>query len=94
MKIKLELEDFRFVDTVWQHGAVRWLVVRIGGKDFAVWRQMDMYFRDRPGYAENIDELLTKKMEHMLAQILNDACAAIPPGIEIIPRPFGAKEPK
>lgn len=88
MRIKLELEDFRFATTYGQMD-VRWLVVRVGGKPFSVCRELEPRFIRSDASTEWLDRHLIKKMEIMLGQILTDACAAIPPGTEILPHDRG-----
>jgi hypothetical protein len=86
MKIKLELEDFRFATTRENaYGEARWLIVHIEGKPFCVWRQLTPQggFRN-PKEDEYIDRLLIEKMELMLRKVFVDACAAIPPGTELL----------
>jgi hypothetical protein len=85
MKIKLELDDFRFGTTRNEvTGEVRWLLVTIEGKPFLVWRRMDGYRWPDPKRDESYDRLLVEKMEFMLRKVFVDACAAIPPGTQLL----------
>ena len=87
MRIKLELEDFRFATTRWAGGDTRWLQVVVGGKPFSVWVTLDRndVFRGLH-YGEEVDKSLIAQMEYMLAKILTDACAAIPEGTQLYPK--------
>jgi hypothetical protein len=88
MKIKLELEDFEFATTDWEFGTLRWLIVKVGGKKFNVRRSLGRadLWEDVERRNEEIDRYLINQMGHILGQILEDACAAIPDGTEILPR--------
>jgi hypothetical protein len=89
MRIKLDLEDFKFVD-LWgpmnlKHRA---LVVHVEGRPFSVFRSItpDEMFRSSPEQMEYVDRYLVQQMEVMLAQIMREACAAIPDGTKILPK--------
>jgi hypothetical protein len=85
MKIKLELEDFRFATTRGAtFGDVRWLLVDVGGKPFSVYTTMSPQPFQSPEKSEYYDRLLIEKMELMLRKVFVDACAAIPPGTAIL----------
>lgn len=85
MKIKLELEDFRFATTR-SHacGDVRVLLAEVEGKPFSVWTTMS----PQPFYSaernEHFDRLLIEKMERVLRKVLVDALKAIPDGTAIL----------
>ena len=85
MKIKLELEDFRFATTRENIGGeTRWMIVSIEGKPFSVWRKMNgSEFRTR-GENEYYDRLLVEKMEFMLRKVFVDALKAVPEGTQIL----------
>ena len=86
MKIQLELEDFRFATTNWERGDIRWLLIKIGGKQFSVRREIEAGFDwgDEQQRNAQIDKYLIQEMQIMLAQILRNACAAIPEGTQIL----------
>lgn len=95
MKIVLERgfehSDYQFATTTWQHGNIRWLVVNIGGKQFHVRREFTddsvLYGSQyREKFMEYVDELLVKQMEHMLTKIFENACGAVPEGVDIDPQ--------
>lgn len=88
MRIKLDIEDVAFVSTSIQHlGDLRWMVVRVGERQFCVRREIKgtaaLYF-DREKYIRQVDELLIREMEVMLAKVFVDACEAVPPGTELV----------
>ena len=85
MKIKLELDDFRFCTTRdITIGEIRWLVVRIDGKPFAVSRVMNpKVFRSKEE-DEFFDRSLIELMEMMLRKVFVDACAAVPVGKNLL----------
>lgn len=83
VKIKLELQDYAFATTQSPFGTYRWLVVRVGGKDFAVSKSLGEY--SSPAKEEWINQTLAAQMEAMLGKILADACGAIPEGTDLTP---------
>lgn len=84
MKIKLELEKFRYVTTFSMLGEHRFLIVNVDGKTFGVHRQIERFSSEST--KEYIDRYLVEQMEAMLRQIFVDACAAIEQGTEILPK--------
>ena len=85
MKIKLELEDFRFATTQGATiGDVRWLLVQVEGKPFSVYTTMSPKPFCSPEQKDYYDRLLIERMEFMLRKVFVDACAAIPPGTALL----------
>jgi hypothetical protein len=85
MKIKLELEDFRFATT--RSGAcgdVRVLLVDVEGKPFSVWITMSPQPFQSLERNEYFDKLLIEKMEMMLWKVFVDALKAIPEGTNLL----------
>jgi hypothetical protein len=82
MRIKLDLEDYRYVTTFSTIGEHRFLIVNVDGKPFGVHRQIERFSSEHQ--KEYIDRYLVERMEVMLRKILTDACAAIPEGTEIL----------
>jgi hypothetical protein len=88
IKLELERDEFKFATTTWEGGSIRWLVVNIDGKPFAVRREMVNYefYRDSKGWSEAVDRLLIDQMEIMIANILKDKAHAIPDGTQLLDR--------
>lgn len=82
MRIKLELEDFRFVTTADEFGAQRWLVIEIAGQKFYVQRlssQFPEMYRNKIT-EEAVDRVLIEHMQVMLESMLLKAAAECPDG--------------
>jgi hypothetical protein len=82
MRIKLDLEDYAYVTTYSTLGEHRFLIAKVNGKPFGVHRQIEKFSSEHQ--KEYIDRYLVEQMEFMLGKIMGDACAAIPPGTEIL----------
>ena len=83
MKIQLEQEDVRWATTICPPlGNIRWLAVKVGGKLFHVRRELDPMsaYMDHEAAKAEIDKLLLREMEIMLAKTFRDACEAVPDG--------------
>ena len=70
---------------------IRWLVVNIGGKQFHVRSEFTddslLYGSEyREKLLANVDQQLVEQMEHVLTKVFENACGAIPEGVEIDPR--------
>ena len=85
MRIKLELDDFKFATTSWEFGDLRWLIIDFKGKKFSVHRSIESGFiwGDRDAHLQPIDRHLIDEMGAILEQILTDAILAIPAGTAI-----------
>ena len=83
MKIILEEEDVHWATTtIGGIGDVRWMVVKISGKQFHVRRLLEpgYMYRDEESAKREIDRYLLREMEVMLAKMFRDAAAAVPDG--------------
>ena len=83
MRIKLELEDFAFATTYRGIRNDRFLVVKISGKPFGVYREIDAGTSRLE--ADYIDRYLIEQMEFMLTKVFKDACEAVVPGTQLLP---------
>lgn len=81
MRIKLELEDFRFASTASELGNEKWLVVTFGGKQFYVRRVVDEFRRWDARYLEQLDSIMVDHMQAMIETLLQHGAAAQPEGI-------------
>ena len=93
MKIRLDLEDVRFATTRLHHGnqmevvgSIRWMVVRVGGKDFYVNRTMSGYglYGGNISCEKSIDNHLIAVMELVMKRILEHGAEHIPEGVDIV----------
>ena len=82
MRIKLELEDFRFETTADEFGTRRWLVIEIAGRKFFVQRlssPIPEMYRNKNMEAE-VDRLLIEHMQVMFESMLLKAASECPDG--------------
>lgn len=96
MRIKLEYDDGPVFGLTTHplpgvEETLRYLMVRIDGKPFSVWRTMDPYEQlcfctpeQQKDYLQAVDNALVAAMEKMFEKILTEACAAIAPGTELL----------
>jgi hypothetical protein len=87
MKILLEAEDVRWATTSMAIPGgsmmnIRWMVVVVGGKQFHVRREIDPMFMymDQEEAKTEIDKLLFREMEIMLAKMFRESAASVPDG--------------
>jgi hypothetical protein len=89
VRIKLEYEDGPVFGTFLAEpaGLYRSMIVKINGKPFVVWAKLETetyYMQDKSRYVEEIDKALIASMERMLTKAFNDACAAVPEGVDMM----------
>lgn len=85
MRILLERDDATFTTFAGPNGRCRALLVRVNGKPFFVTRSYET-FREQydPEYSKHMDEILVGCMERVMTKVFNDACGAIPEGVELL----------
>ena len=86
MKILLEHEDTHFSTLSGPFARYRVLMVRVNGKPFVTIRTVENFreFYDED-FSKSVDKLLVDSMEKMLSKVFNDACAAVPEGVDLMP---------
>jgi hypothetical protein len=83
MRIKLELDEFRFATTSGEFGTQRWLLVRVGGKDFYMQRSYEGWMPRNKDRDDAIDRMLIEKMQVYLEAMLLHGAAQMQEGKEI-----------
>lgn len=78
MKIKLELEDFKFATTSGPYGDARWLMIKLAGRPFTVIREMQPIGFRGIHYEEEVDKVLVASMEASLEGMLLNAADLFP----------------
>jgi hypothetical protein len=78
VRIKLELEDFKFVTTAGPYGDARWLMVKLAGKPFTVIRTLEPSGFRSERYMEHVDECLVEAMQRALEGLLLNAADLFP----------------
>jgi hypothetical protein len=90
MRVKLELEDFEFVTaSIETLGRYRWLLVKLGDKQFHVHRAIDEFRWQRQGFREEVDRTLIESMELMLESVLLKGTDTLPDGAIEVRCPTG-----
>ena len=86
MKIILERDDVTFSTLSGPFARYRVLMVKVNGKPFVTTRTVENFRETREdNFAKYVDHALIESMERMLTKVFNDACAAIPEGVDLMP---------
>lgn len=68
MKIRLELDEFKFANTAGPYGNYRWLLVRIGNVPYGVYRSVSSFDNDKW-----VDDYLIEQMQYEVARLLKNS---------------------
>ena len=86
MKILLEPEDAHFSTLSGPFVRYRALLVKVNGKPFVTTRTVENFRESYDDtFSKSVDLALIESMERMLTKVFNDACAAVPEGVDLMP---------
>ena len=85
MKIILERDDATFSTLSGPFARYRVFMVKVNGKPFVTSRTVENFSETYDkNFSMSVDEALIDAMERMLTKVFNDACSAIPEGVDLM----------